>query len=118
MSDHQGLYIDLDTVILFGGATDDPVAASSWGFTSKNEKKTKLYLDALNMYFKDHKICVQIDRLIEAAPSLTRTELKQRYNGFDNDITRGMLAAERKVRLHKSFKFKWSLELDKAGYCL
>jgi len=29
-----------------------------------------------------------------------------------------MLAAERKVCPHKSFKFEWSLELDKAGYCL
>jgi hypothetical protein len=28
------------------------------------------------MYFKDHKICVQIDRLVEDAPSLTRTQLK------------------------------------------
>jgi len=56
--------------------TDDLVAASSGGFTSKNEKKTKLYLDMLDMYFKDHKICVQIDRLVEDAPSLTRTQLK------------------------------------------
>ncbi len=76
MSDHRGLYIDLDAVILFGGVTDDLVAASSGGFTSKNEKKTKLYLDMLDMYFKDHKICVQIDRLVKDAPSLTRTQLK------------------------------------------
>jgi hypothetical protein len=33
--DHQGLYVDLDPVILFGGMTDDPVSASSRGFTSK-----------------------------------------------------------------------------------
>jgi hypothetical protein len=35
VSDHQGLYVDLDPVILFGGMTDDPVSASSHGFTSK-----------------------------------------------------------------------------------
>jgi hypothetical protein len=35
------MYVDLDAVSLFGGATDDQVAASSKGFTSKNEKKTK-----------------------------------------------------------------------------
>jgi hypothetical protein len=33
--DHRGLYVDLDPVILFGGMTDDPVSASSRGFTSK-----------------------------------------------------------------------------------
>lgn len=33
VSDHRGLYVDLDSAILFGGATDDPVAASSRGFT-------------------------------------------------------------------------------------
>jgi hypothetical protein len=27
--DHHGLYVDLDASILFGGATDDPVSASS-----------------------------------------------------------------------------------------
>jgi hypothetical protein len=58
VSDHTGLYVDLDPTILFGGATDDPVVASSRRFTSKNAKKTKAYLDELDKYFKDHKICV------------------------------------------------------------
>jgi hypothetical protein len=35
VSDHRGLYVDLDPVILFGGMTDDPMSASSHGFTSK-----------------------------------------------------------------------------------
>jgi hypothetical protein len=37
--------VNLDPTILFGGNTDNPVAASSHGFTSKNKKKTKAYLD-------------------------------------------------------------------------
>jgi hypothetical protein len=40
--DHRGLYVDLDPVSIFGGMTDDPVSASSRGFTSKNEKKTEV----------------------------------------------------------------------------
>jgi hypothetical protein len=56
MSDHRGICVNLDEVSLFGGATDDQVAASSRGFTSKNEKKTKKYLDELDKYFLDHKI--------------------------------------------------------------
>jgi exonuclease III len=39
VSDHRGLYVDLDPMLLFGGNTDDPVAASSRGFTSKKERK-------------------------------------------------------------------------------
>jgi hypothetical protein len=65
VSDHWGLYIDLDPMILFGGNTDDPVAAFSCGFTSKNEKNTKAYLDNLDKYFIDHKICERINKLIE-----------------------------------------------------
>lgn len=57
VSDHRGLYVDLDAAVVFGGATDDQVAASSRGFTSKNEKKTRKYLDAIDKCFIDHKIC-------------------------------------------------------------
>jgi hypothetical protein len=35
ISNHRGLYVDLDPTVLFGSNTDDPVAASSRGFTSK-----------------------------------------------------------------------------------
>jgi hypothetical protein len=71
MSDHWGLYIDLDPVKLFGGNTDNPVAAASCGFTSKNEKKTKEYLNQLDKYFTDHNVCVRIDKLIADAARLT-----------------------------------------------
>jgi hypothetical protein len=118
VSDHQGLYVDLDPKILFGGNTDDPVAAFSRGFTYKNEKKTKAYLDHLDKYFLDHKICKRIDKLIEDAPRMTRTTLKRRYKGLDTDISRGILAAESKVCPYKTYEYDWSLELDQAGYCL
>jgi hypothetical protein len=76
MSNHRGMFIDLNAASLFGGATDDHVAASSRGFTSKNEKKVKKYLDHLDKYFVDHKICYRIDSLAEEAPTLTRRQLK------------------------------------------
>jgi hypothetical protein len=118
VSDHRGMFIDLNAASLFGGATDDHVAASSRGFTSKNEKKVKKYLDHLDKYFVDHKICSRIDSLAEEAPTLTRRQLKRRYEGIDNDITRGMLAAERKVRPSHPFEFEWSPDLDRASYGL
>jgi hypothetical protein len=76
VSDHRGLYVDLDPMILFGGNTYDPVAASSCGFTSKNKKKTKAYLDNLDKYFIDHKICERINKLIEDVTRMTQATLK------------------------------------------
>jgi hypothetical protein len=55
------------------------------------------YLNQLDKYFVDHMICARIDRLIDDAAKLTRVQLKQWYEGIDNDITQGMLAAECKV---------------------
>jgi hypothetical protein len=63
-------------MILFGRNTDDPVATSSRGFTSKNEKKMKAYLDSLDKYFINHKICEPINKLIEDAPRMTQAMLK------------------------------------------
>jgi hypothetical protein len=96
----------------------DQVAASSQGFTYKNEKKTNKYLDELDKYFVDHKIDSRIDLLMEDAPSITRNQLKLRCEGIDNVISHGMLASEHKVRPYQTFKYKWSPELDKAGHCL
>jgi hypothetical protein len=76
MSDHHGMFIDLNAASLFGGATDDHVAASSREFTSKNEKKVKKYLDHLDKYFVDHKICSCIDSLAKETLTLTRHQLK------------------------------------------
>jgi hypothetical protein len=118
MLDHHGMYVNLDAVSLFRGATDDQVAASSRGFISKNEKKTKKYLDELDKYFLDHKIDSRIDLLMEGAPHITRNQLKRWYKGIDNDISRGMLASEHKVCPYQTFKYEWLPELDKAGYCL
>jgi hypothetical protein len=81
-------------------------------------KKTEVYLNHLDKYFKDHKICSRINKLVEDTPTLTRTQLKSRYEGIDNDITRAMLSSEWKVRPSRTFVHKWSPELDKAGYCV
>jgi hypothetical protein len=53
---------------------------------------------------------------MEEAGFIMRKQIKHWYEGIDNDITRGMLSAEQKVRPHQTFQHKWSPELDKAGY--
>jgi hypothetical protein len=57
--------------------TDDPVSASSRGFTSKNEKKTEKYRNKLEKYFKDHKLCERIHKLLEEAGSIMQKQIKR-----------------------------------------
>jgi hypothetical protein len=44
--------------------------------------------------------------------------LKRQYEGLNNDITCRMLAAENKVQPYRMYKYEWSLDLNKAGYCV
>jgi hypothetical protein len=115
VSDHRGLFVDFDPLLLFGGSTSDPVSPSSRGFTSKNKKKVTKYMDSLEQYWLDHKITERVQCLTAAAKQLTRKDLRRRYDAVDRDITRGMLASERKVR-HAERKYHWSKQLDQAGY--
>jgi hypothetical protein len=91
------------------------VAAASCGFSSKNEKKVRDYLDYLEKYIRDHKVEERVDSLITEAPNLTRKEIKQRFEAINWDLTRGMLSSEKKVK-SKQFKYAWSVALDQAGY--
>ena len=88
------MFIDFDPAYLFGGSILDPVASASRGFTSKNDKKAKKYLDSLEKYFMDHKVVERVNRLVEEAPDMQRKEIKCHCDAIDHDITRGMLYAE------------------------
>jgi hypothetical protein len=109
------LYINFDPNILFGGNIADPVSAASWGFTSKNEKCMSPYLDHLEKYLLYYNIESRVHALLEQAPTLSQREVKWHYEAIDQDITRGMMSSESKIR-NKHFKYKWSVMLDQAGY--
>jgi hypothetical protein len=86
--DHCSLYIDLDATILFGGATDDQVAASSWGCTSKNEqeKDQKVPGSTRQVFYRSQGLLPNQLSVAEYS-NLSRNQLKQCYKGIDNDIT-------------------------------
>jgi hypothetical protein len=71
--------------------TDDPVSVSSHGFTSKNEKKTEKYLNELEKYFKDHKICEQINKLIKEDGFIRRKQIKHWYEGINRHYERNVV---------------------------
>jgi len=102
-------------MVLFGGNVHDPVSPAARGFTSKNEKKVKKYLEKLKKYLTDHKVGQRVDSLIEDAPRLLTKEIKLHFEAIDRDMTRGMLYAEKQVK-SKEFKYQWSVALDQAGY--
>jgi hypothetical protein len=81
----------------------------------KMRKRLK-YLNELKKYFKDHKICERIHKLVEEARSITQRQIKCRYEAIDNDVTRGMLLVEQKVQPCQTFQHDWSPKLDKPGY--
>jgi len=115
ISDHRGLFLDLDPMVLFGGNVHNPVSPTACGFTSKNEKKVKKYLEKLEKYLTDHKVDQRVDSLIEDAPCLSTKEIKLRFDAIDLDMMRGMLYKEKQVK-SKEFKYQWLVELDQAGY--
>jgi hypothetical protein len=89
----------------------------SRGFTSKNEKHVAAYLDHLENYLLDHKVESRVHALLEQAPTLSRKEIKHRYEAIDRDVTRGMVSSECKI-CKKQFKCEWSVALDQVGYCV
>lgn len=115
-SDHRGMFVDIDFARLLGGQIQDPVAPASRGFTSKNKKRCRLLLKHLNRYFEDHRVEHRVNDLVQRAGAreLSVTEIRTRYNAIDRDITRGKLAASRKIKPKRS-EFEWSEALDQAG---
>ena len=103
-------------MVLFGGWSIDQVSPSSRGFTSKNYKVITQYMDSLKKYWLDHRITQRITNLEKLVGELDWDELWQCYNAIDCDITRGMLAAERKVKKSGKHKHEWSIALAQAGY--
>jgi len=105
------LFIDYNTTRLFGGRQTYHVSPSSRGFTFKNKKKVQKYLDHLEEYWIDHKISAMIQTLAEAVKQLEPRDIKCHWEAINWDATRGMVAAEKKVKGSGQ-------QLDAAGYRL
>jgi hypothetical protein len=65
------MYMDFDPVELFRDNVHDPLAGSSCGFMSKNEKKVAKYLDHLEKYILDHNIEPRVQDLREVPFNLS-----------------------------------------------
>jgi hypothetical protein len=90
----------LDSTHLFGGSMQDPVAAASHGFSSKNEKVWD-YLDLLEKYICNHRVEEGINALIMDAPHLNCKEIKRSFEATNRNLTKGMLSSMKQN--------KWSL---------
>ena len=87
-------------------------------FTSKNAKKSKEFVDNLEKYLLAHRVPDRVNKLWDEAKALklTRKEIRERHGAIDRDVTRGMVAADKKTKKGGNGKHLWSVELDCAGY--
>jgi len=75
-------------------------------------------MDTLEDYWIRHKVSERITKLADSVKQMAPPEIKPRWDAIDRDITRGMMAAEKKVKGSGQQKYLWSEELDAAGYRL
>jgi exonuclease III len=104
-SDHRGLFLDLNTAILFGPLS--PLQPpSSRDINSKTLVDNPKYVTTLNKYFEDHRIFERIAAMTNSPYNFEQIE------ALDRDITRGMLHAGSKCK--RGQQFPWSPKLLQA----
>ncbi len=115
-SDHRFLYCDLDASVLFDGVTDDSGDHASRRLVSTNPAAVEVYSTYLQQYFAEHHVFERLADL-EKSSSDDRFDAaaEVKYEALDRDITRGMLAAEKRCPARVNYKYAWSLALRQAG---
>jgi hypothetical protein len=106
-SDHRGLFLDLDTHVLFGWLLSPMAPHALRGLQSRNLQDVDNYIDYLDAHLTKHRIYEKVEDLI-AHQTLRPTKA----NTLDRLITEGMLAAENRVK--KKRRLPWSPKLIQA----
>ena len=73
-SDHQGLYLDVDTALFFGSATIPMAPMTSRDYTSKHIHNTHKYFEHLNHHLDEHNWHVKIQQLEQCIATNTRND--------------------------------------------
>jgi hypothetical protein len=112
-SDHRGLFLDLDSHVLFGRLLSPMAPHALRGLQSRNSTNVTRYVDYLDEHFESHKMYAKA-RELSARPTRCPTQV----NALDRLITEGMLGAEKQVkmlgaekRVKKKRQLPWSPEL-------
>ena len=109
-SDHRGIVIDFNTRSLMG-RQEHIVSPDRRGINSNNPIQVERFLEELQKDWEKYNIAQRIHRAYNTITDTT--SLRKLVNELDQDITKAMLRAERKVR--KSERPPWSPALKQAS---
>ena len=112
-SDHRGLFLDLDSLLLFGGSPPKIARPENRSVQSKSSEITKKFLNGIGTIWKQKNLHDRVERLTAAlhktshmSPTIQRFAEK-----LDRDRTRGFLSAEKKCS--RCARPPWSRPLHK-----
>jgi hypothetical protein len=114
-SDHNAVYLDLNSQTLFGDTTHPVAPPHRRGLQLRDPRKIETYITALHKQLSYHNILDKISILDTSLTTNTWTSSHTlEYEKIDKIITDSMIYAERQVTRSVSSTFQWSVELAQA----
>lgn len=98
MSDHRGIFIDIDTHRLFGNHVSPLLKPPSRSLFSTQPRRQQQYIHYLHAALTRHHVFDRITRLQSYDPSNPPPEAFHLLESLDNDLTRLMIAGEKRLR--------------------
>lgn len=98
MSDHRGLFIDLNMKTLFGSDIPSLLKPPSRSLHSTHPHRRQQYIDYLYQGFRRHRIFQRMSKLHTYNFSHPSVDAINLLEAIDRDITRLMLASEKRIR--------------------
>ena len=104
--DHRAFFFDINERILFGDVKPPPFDPAGRGFTSRDVKNAKIYLEKVHEILLDHDVFNRMQRLLRS-PILDNIEAEKLDNIFTKACKIGEDACCRRRKYH------WSVDLHK-----
>ena len=112
-SDRRSLYVDFNSVTLFGGSPPKIPKPTARFVKSRDSQSTVKFLQRLQIYWAEHSLSARVTRLANTLQCTTTASAPARRlaQKIDRDRTRGFLKSERKC--HRPNRPPWSRPLHR-----
>jgi hypothetical protein len=116
--DHRAMYFDLDIASFFKGITNNPVSIKGRAFTTKDKKKSKAFVDAVDAQWTRRHLSSRIETLSTIsklpASAIRRDAIIAKFEQIDAEITRVFEQATKSLKIPKHTHL-WSPAWARAG---
>lgn len=115
-SDHRGLFVDLNPLILMRDAIA-PMSIAAYHtrmLKAGNPELVELYQSSMKKYDKEHNMTERLDALHKNRQKMSPTAIRILLEKWDSDQGRAMKQAEKQLSRPQK-PFEWSPELRNAG---